>query len=224
MPEKFGDIIYTALKNHYDIKHEEFVVSFTSGKSLFEALIAVILSQNTNDKNAIKALSALKSELGEITPENILRIRDRLEDLLRPAGLQKNRAGTILKLAEIFSTKGYEDELRRKIQELPVEKAREILRSLPGVGDKTSDVILLMFFNKPVFPVDTHIRRITLRMGVVQSSSYNNISKFWLQNTSPENLLPLHLLLITHGREICKARKPLCESCPISEHCRRLGL
>lgn len=224
MSRKFGDIVYTALKTRYDIRQEEFVVSFTSRKSLFEALIAVILSQNTSDKNAIKALLALRSELGEITPENILRIRDRLEELLKPAGLQRNRSQILLKLAEIFSTKGYEDELRRKIEELPAERAREILRSLPGVGDKTADVILLMFFNKPVFPVDTHIRRITIRMGVVETSSYSNISKFWLQNTSPENLLPLHLLLITHGRETCKARNPLCERCPVAEHCRRLGV
>jgi len=215
-----GDLVCERLKSRYTIDLEEFVAPRLKGIPLFEFIVAVVLSQNTSDKNAWRAYSSLKSKLEEITPEKVLAMKlEELAEIIRPAGMHYVRARKLLELAKIFSERDVEKLVEETMRSNGIEEARRILLELPGVGFKTADVVLLMYFNQPVFPVDTHITRITLRLGFTRRRDYEEIRSFWMHSTSPGKYLELHLLLIEHGREICKARKPLCSECVLADIC-----
>ncbi len=216
-----GEEIYRELKKKYRINSNEFIVPRIKNKDLFEFIIGVVLSQNTSDKNAIRAYNNLVSSLETITPEKILMKKpEEIAFLIKPAGMHVQRAKRIIELAKIFSNKEFITELIDKIKNSSIEEGRKLLKNLPGVGEKTADVVLLMYFNKPVFPVDTHIRRITLRLGVVNKPSYEKISEWWMNELEKNHYLEAHLLLITHGRNTCKAKNPNCKNCPIIKYCK----
>jgi len=210
------------LRERYgSIDQTRFIAQYVKGRGLFEFTLAVILSQNTSDLNAIKAYEKLRELTGgDITPDKVLNTPlDELIEALKPAGLQNIRAQRIIELARFFNNSELVERLVKELVELPVEDARLKLMDLPGVGRKTADVILLMYFNKPSFPVDTHITRITKRLGVVNRVDYEAIRRFWMENLNPGEYLEAHLLLITHGRLTCKARKPVCKQCVIRDYC-----
>jgi len=218
---KIGDVIKRILDEEYKIDENEFTIFRVNRTSLFEFLIGVILSQNTSDRNAMKAFENLREKLGRITPHGIIEAgAERVSEWIKPAGMHRIRSQVILELARIFSNEGFEKNLIELIGKSDTDSSRKILLEFPGIGDKTADVTLLMFFGKPVFPVDTHIRRITKRLGYVEGGRYVEISRFWATNTSPQNYLTLHLLLITHGRRVCRAVKPQCINCPLLEYCQ----
>lgn len=215
-----GDIIYHRLVSVYQIDYDEFVAPRIRDRSLFEFLIAVLLSQNTNDKNAWRAYMSLKQALGEITPDIILsHTEDDIAELIKYAGMHHNRAKRIKELAMVFRETNIEETILNYIRSGQLDQARRVLLSLPGIGYKTADVTLLMHYGMPFFPVDTHILRITRRLGFVDRVDYESVSRYWLENTSPRNYLGLHLLLITHGRKTCKARNPRCNDCIIRDLC-----
>ena len=213
--------IIDLLSRKYKINPEEFIVNKVRGRPLFDMIVGVMLSQNTSDKNAMKALENLRKEFGD--PLDPCRIKDadqhRVEQLIRPAGMYRQRAMNILSLARLFCDRDFVKRLEEKIKYSNPLEAREILMKLPGIGIKSADVILNQYFGKPVFAVDTHIRRISLRLGVVESKSYRTISEWWMKNLPPEKYLLAHLLLITHGRRTCRARSPKCGECPIRDYC-----
>jgi len=218
---RIGDEVCKRLSQAYELDVENFIAPRLRGVPLFEFIVAVVLSQNTSDKNAWRAYENLKSKLGSITPEGILETGVKeLAELIRVAGMQFERARKIRRLAEIFSSENVEKRVEEAISRGDHGSAREKLLSLPGVGLKTADVVFLMYYGIPVFPVDTHITRITKRLGFVESSNYERIKSFWMENTTPSNYLQLHLLLIEHGRRTCKARRPLCEKCNVIDLCK----
>ncbi|MEM0005117.1 MAG: endonuclease III [Desulfurococcaceae archaeon] len=215
-----GDVIHRKLSEIYELKIDEYIAPKLRDQGLFELLVAVMLSQNTSDENAWKAYGNIVSKVGSITPEKVLSISvDELAELIKPAGMQYQRSRKIRDLATVFKSINPEQVVLDLISRGDYEEARRYLMSLPGVGPKTADVILLMKYGAPSFPVDTHITRITLRMGFITKRNYESIRRFWMENTTPKHYLSLHLLLITHGRKTCKARKPTCSSCVIREHC-----
>ena len=211
------------LRGRYAIRENEFIALklITSKSELFEVLVGIVLSQNTSDRNAIRAFSNLKRLVKNITPEALLRLPDEeLQYAIAPAGLYRRRAVMLKNLASTFLTQG--DYIAKKVSELDVEAARQLLLSLPGVGPKTADVVLLMYFDKPTFPVDTNIDRVSRRLGIVSSDArYEDIRRKFLELLGRETsvLRLMHLLLIQHGRETCKARKPLCDRCVVSDLC-----
>lgn len=216
MEETCGRIV-DELSRRYMIDSRRFI-GLLAGGNLFELLVAVVLSQNTSDRNAIRAFENLKGKLGVITPERVSSLSiGELAELIKPAGLHAQRARRIKGIAELL--KGRLQEFEAQIKGLDAVEAREVLKQLEGVGDKTADVILLVYFGKKVFPVDTHIKRVTQRLGFVKSGSYREISDFWSKCLPPEKYLEAHLLLIEHGRETCRARKPLCGECPLRDLC-----
>ena len=218
--------ILDLLRQRYgSIDISEFIATRIKSKSLFEFMIGVMLSQNTSDRNAIKAYESLKKLLNNsITATRVTEHSvEEIAEAIKPAGMHYQRARRIMELALMFKDHVYVEKLEKELRELPVEEARKKLIELPGIGVKTADVVLLMYFNKPTFPVDTHIARITKRLGYLERYDYESIRRFWMKVFKPSDYLEAHLLLITHGRRTCRARKPLCSGCVIREYCRTYG-
>ncbi len=110
------------------------------------------------------------------------------------------------------------------LAETPVDEALAYLTSLPGVGHKTASIVLLFCFNKGAFPVDTHVQRITQRLGVSRrNAGPEQIKRIWEELMPADTYYALHLDLIRHGRETCLARGPRCEACPLQDLCDYYG-
>ncbi|BEP16666.1 endonuclease III [Pyrofollis japonicus] len=185
-------------------------------KHPFAVLAAIILSQNTSDKNSIRAYMRLREEIG-VSPEDILRAPlERLKEVIRPAGLVNNKAMALKEAARRIIEAGGE----KILLEMPWRQLREFLLSIPGVGEKTADVFLQLVRRAPVFAVDTHAARIAKRWGLVhEKAGYKEISKALLEFFGPERSEEAHRLLIALGRTYCRARNPRCEECPLRDIC-----
>jgi len=189
-----------------------------SSNSVFEMLVSMVLSQNTSDKNTVKSVKSLREKF-VVTPENISKARlGELKKAIRHSGLYNVKARALKKLAKIVVEK-YEGRLE-VVFEKPLEEARRELMGLPGVGPKTADVMLLFAGGKPTFPIDTHVFRVSRRLGVIgEDDSYEEARRKLMQLFPRESYLKVHLLLIEHGRRTCRARRPLCRNCVLLEHC-----
>jgi endonuclease-3 len=183
-----------------------------------DVLLATLLSQNTSDRNSHRAFSNLKAlfpsweRLMEADPSEIA-------DSIRIGGLADLKAKRIK--AILGEIKRREGEISLDfLANWDVEDAMEYLTSLEGVGPKTAACVLCFAFGKPAFPVDTHILRISKRIGLIGSRDGPEKAQRILQEAiPPEIVYQLHMNMIAHGRRICKARKPACEICPLSYMC-----
>ena len=184
----------------------------------FKILVSTILSQRTSWINVKKAVERLEGKIG-ITPQSIVRADlESIKESIRVAGLYNMKSVRIREISKIIVEK-YGGDLGR-ILNLPLEDARKELLSLPGVGFKTADVILLFAANKPVFPVDTHIMRVSKRLGIVKGKpDYEKIRHAWEKTLPRGKYATAHILLILHGRNVCRSREPLCNECPITRFC-----
>ena len=181
-------------------------------------LVLTILSQNTTDANRDRAFSSLKdrfssfSRLAAADPGEV-------EDAIRPAGLAKAKAAAILSALSRLEKErgGYTLDFLRS---MPLEDARAFLTSFGGVGVKTANILLLFSFGFPAFPVDTHVFRVTKRLGLIPPATSPAKAALFLEPHVPAGThVPLHLNLIRLGRQICRPRNPLCPSCPLLEVC-----
>lgn len=185
--------------------------------SPFEALVAVVISQNTTVANERRALRRLREGVG-ITPETFADAPlEDLEEALRPAGLFRSKAGRLQEIARRLTAPDGPDLLALLRQ--PTERAREDLMALPGVGPKTADVVLNMVAGHPTFPVDTHIWRIATRWELTEGRAYEDVRESLERLVPPEGRREAHLSLIRFGRETCKAIRPRCPGCPVAAHC-----
>ncbi|MEM3765470.1 MAG: endonuclease III [Candidatus Bathyarchaeia archaeon] len=184
----------------------------------FETLIITIISQNTSDRNTEKAFEKL-SKTFPITPEALVKAEtSKIEECLKVAGLYRNKAKIIREVSKIMIEK-FGGKLETVLA-LPFEKARETLMMLPGVGPKTADVLLLFSANKPTIPVDTHVNRVSKRLGLAPADGdYESVRESLQRLYKPEDYLEVHILLILLGRRYCKAIKPLCKPCPVKMLC-----
>lgn len=187
-------------------------------KEPFETLIATIISQNTASKNTAKAFESLSKRF-EITPEVLANAKtSQIEECLKVAGLYKNKAKTIKQVSRIILERFH--GTLEPILSMPFEEARKALLQLPGVGPKTADVVLLFCSEKPTIPVDTHVNRISKRLGFAPNNGNYEVIRESLQYLyRPEDYLAVHVLLIALGRKYCKARNPLCKQCPLNLLC-----
>jgi len=190
----------------------------SSNRTPFETLVVTVISQNTSDRNTARAFENLSKRF-MVTPENLLKVSvEEIEEALRVAGLYRNKARILKKLAEIVVEK-FGGSLE-SIFRLPLEEARKILLALPGVGPKTADVLLLFCAKKPTFPIDTHIDRVSKRLGFVDGKAgYEEIRQKLQKLFDAKDYFSAHILLILLGRRFCKARQPLCYECPINALC-----
>jgi len=186
--------------------------------SSLDELISTILSQNTNDVNRDRAFKALTQRF-----PNWEAVRDaeplQVIDAIRGAGLANQKGLRIQKvLRDITDQRGILD--LDFLKDLEVEQAREWLLQFKGVGPKTAALVLLFSLQKPAFPVDTHIYRVSGRLGIRPAKLNADQAHSYLEGLfSPEWYFDLHLNLIRLGREICAARKPNCLICPLNHLC-----
>jgi endonuclease-3 len=183
-----------------------------------DELVSTILSQSTTDLNRDRAFEQLKARFGTWEAVCDGRVAD-IEAAIRVAGLSKQKAPRIkAALAFISATQG---ELTLDfLKTMPVDEARAWLTQMKGVGLKTASIILLFALDMPAFPVDTHVHRTTSRLGLIPPKTSAEKAHAILEAAlPPETYLDAHLNLIRLGREICQARKPACERCPLSHVC-----
>jgi endonuclease-3 len=177
-----------------------------------------VLSQATADRNSERAFRNLSKRF-PISPKNLAGARvEEIEAAIRVAGLYRNKSKVIKELSRLILEKfgGSLDF----IYSLPLEEARKTLIRLPGVGPKTADVILIFCAGKPTLPVDTHVNRVSKRLRLVPpDADYEGVRGALQSLYLPKDYLPVHLLLISLGRRHCKARNPLCKSCPVNMLC-----
>lgn len=195
-----------------------FPVEVWKPHSAFQTLVHTILSQNTNDRNSDAAMKRLRKRY-RITPTVLARAQ--VKDLIpciRSAGLYTTKAPRIIAVSRIIEQQ-YGGRLS-PILALPYERAKETLMELPGVGPKTADILLAFVAKNPVIPVDTHISRITKRLGIAPlKANYETVRTNLESLIAPKRRIPVHLSMIEFGRSICKAPRPKCFACPLNETC-----
>ena len=181
-------------------------------------LISAILSQNTSDVNRDRAWTRLKERFP--TWESVLAAdTTELAEAIRPGGLADIKAPRIQEaLREIKWERG---ELTLDfLAEMEVDEARRWLTSLNGVGPKTAAIVLLFSLGKPAFPVDTHVHRVSQRLGLIGPKTSREQAHEVLEALlPPEIYYTFHLNLIAHGREVCKPQQPRCAPCVLREQC-----
>ena len=184
----------------------------------FETLVVTIISQNTADINTERAFESLSKQF-EITPQALADAEtSEIEACLHVAGLYQNKAKAIKEVSKIVLEE-FGGSLA-PVLSLPVDEARKKLMELPGVGPKTADVVLLFSANQPTIPVDTHVNRVSKRLGLAPANGDYEAVRLSLQSLfEPKDYLAVHLLLIAHGRKTCKAQHPRCHQCPVYDYC-----
>jgi endonuclease III len=183
-----------------------------------EELILTVLSQHTSDVNAERAFEGLRAALP--TWDAVVRAPTRsVADAIRSGGLAETKAPRIQAiLREIEERRGAFD--LSYLAGLSDDEARAELMSLPGVGPKTAAVVLSFALGRDAMPVDTHVHRVTRRLGLVPPKISAERADRILHDLVPEGLrTPLHVALIRLGREICRAPTPRCRICPLKDIC-----
>ncbi|HQD19864.1 MAG TPA: endonuclease III [Bacillota bacterium] len=174
----------------------------------FELLIATILSAQCTDQRVNQITRRLFAEAS--TPQAMVALGvDRVRELIHGCGLHNNKAANIVATCQ---------QLLEKHQgEVP--SSREDLEALPGVGRKTANVVLSNAYGVPAIAVDTHVFRVANRIGLSAASTPEKTEKQLMAVIPRDRWSHSHHLLIFHGRNLCKARNPQCEQCPLAEHC-----
>ena len=177
-------------------------------RSNFELLVAVVLSAQATDVSVNKATAELYKIAN--TPEQILKLGvSKLKNHIKNIGLYNSKAKNVINLSKILL------EQHQGI----VPDNREQLEALPGVGRKTANVVLNTAFGQPTIAVDTHIFRVSNRTGIAPGKNVLQVEKKLLKFVPDEYKLNAHHWLILHGRYVCKARNPKCNSCKINQLC-----
>lgn len=177
-------------------------------KNAFTLLVAVVLSAQSTDKGVNKATKAL-FEIAN-TPQKMAALGlEELKNYIKTIGLYNNKAKNIIALSQTLVEK-YQGE---------VPADREALENLPGVGRKTANVVLNVWFDQPTLAVDTHVMRISHRLGFSNGKTPLAIEQDLLKVLPPEYVKNANHWLVLFGRYVCKAQKPDCANCPIAGFC-----
>ncbi|MEJ2554995.1 MAG: endonuclease III [Anaerolineae bacterium] len=181
-------------------------------------VVSTIISQNTSDVNRDRAFERLRARFAswEVVRDAPV---ETIEEAIRPAGLARQKAPRI-KGALQFITQERGELSLDFLKDLPVDEAKAWLTQIKGVGPKTAAIILLFSLGMPAFPVDTHVHRVTQRLGLIGPKVSAEKAHVILEDLLPADIYyPFHLNVIRHGREICHARNPKCEICPLQTLC-----
>lgn len=183
-----------------------------------DELVSTILSQNTNDVNRDRAFDALRTKFPAWEIVRDAKEKDVIE-AIRPAGLANQKGPRIQQVLRAITKERGSLQLDF-LADLPIEEARAWLTKFNGVGPKTAAIVLCFSLGKPAFPVDTHVFRVTGRIGLRPEKMTVEQAHPYLESVfPPETYYAAHLNIIRLGREVCNARKPLCLNCPINKLC-----
>lgn len=175
----------------------------------YTLLVAVVLSAQTTDKSVNKATAPLFKIVD--TPEKMVDLGEEgLLPYIKSIGLYKNKAKNVIGLSRML------------IEDFNsiVPDNRDDLMKLPGVGRKTANVVLNVIFNQPSMPVDTHLMRVSPKIGLAEGSNPVEIEESLLKRIPEKYLKNAHHWILLHGRYVCTARNPKCEECLISDLCK----
>jgi endonuclease III len=182
-------------------------------------LVLTILSQNTADVNSFRAFTALRERYASWA--DVLEApTEELADVIRPGGLAPTKSRRIQHvLAEVqAATHGSWD--LGLLGTMPLDEARAWLTGLPGIGRKTAAILLLFTFGRPVLPVDTHVYRVATRLGMLPPRTPMERAHDLLEEAlAAEEMYAFHVELIRHGRDTCRAPRPICGICPLTDVC-----
>ncbi len=183
------------------------------GRNPFRSLIATVLSHRTRDENTESASTKLLAKYP--TPEALAsaKISD-IQPLIREVGFWRVKARRVKEIARLLVS-----EFAGKVPD-----TYEGLLSLPGVGRKTAGCVLVFGFGRQALPVDTHVHRISNRMGLVKTKTPEQTEEALLKVFPPDRLAPVNGALVEHGKAMCRPISPKCDECAISNFCRRVGV
>ncbi len=197
-------------------------IEWITRRKAIDELVYTILSQHTSDVNSERAFANLMSEFGDFDS-----VADADEEeigiTIRSGGLSKSKAPRIKKvLNEIRAEVGSFD--LSFLSEIPMQNAKEWLMKFNGIGPKTAAIILCFSFQMPAMPVDTHIFRVSKRLGLIGKKITAEKAHDLLERVVPSaEVFQFHMFLIRHGRDTCKARRPSCDVCVLSHICPSFG-
>jgi endonuclease-3 len=216
--ERIGPIL-TRLADHYG-------QPVWSGARLdpVAELVLTVLAQNTADINSHRAFVALRAAY--LSWDAVLAApTDELEDVIRPGGLAPTKSRRIQQvLAEVHDATGGSWDLGF-LGTWPLEEAREWLVGLPGIGRKTASIVLLFAFGRPALPIDTHVYRVASRLGLLPPRTDLTKAHDLLEEVVPDDqMYAAHVLFIGHGRQVCRAPRPICGLCPLTDLCPYFAL
>lgn len=175
----------------------------------YELLVAVILSAQCTDKRVNQVTSELFKEFN--APEKMVMLsQDELENKIRSCGFFHNKAKHILDMSK--------DLIQKFGGKVPGEK--EKLLSLAGVGEKTANVVLAVGFNVPAIAVDTHVFRVSNRLGLANAKDVTKTQKQLEKALPKDKWIKFHYALVLHGRYVCKAQRPNCDGCELKDYCK----
>jgi endonuclease-3 len=181
-------------------------------------LVSTILSQNTNDTNRDVAFERLRArlptweEVRDSDAETVI-------EAIRPAGLA-NQKGPRIQEALRFITQERGELDIGFLADWPVDEAKAWLSDIKGVGPKTAAIVLLFSLGQPAFPVDTHVHRVTKRLGLISQRVSREKAHDALERlVAPGDYYAFHLNVIRHGRRVCTSRKPYCQVCRLRDLC-----
>lgn len=183
-----------------------------------DELVSTILSQNTNDVNRDRAFEALRAKFPSWEAVRDAKEKDVIE-AIKPAGLANQKGPRIQQVLKAITAERGALDLQF-LADMPIEDARNWLTKFNGVGPKTAAIVLCFSLGRPAFPVDTHVYRVTGRIGLRPEKMTVEQAHPHLESIfPPETYYAAHLNIIRLGREVCNARKPLCPQCPIKDLC-----
>jgi len=193
-------------------------VEFPECMPVLDELIATILAQNTTDANSDAAFDQLVRQFA--TWDAVRRAPvAAIAKAIRTAGLQQQKAARIKRILHTLQQRHGSLSLEF-LRTQPAAAAFTYLRSFLGVGPKTAACVLLFACRQPVLPVDTHVHRLSMRLGLVPPRTTAEKAHGLLARWVPaRHVLEFHVLLIRHGRQVCHARRPRCADCPLLDMC-----
>lgn len=194
----------------------------SAAKPPLEELIFTLLSQHTSDLNRDRAWAALRKRFPSWESAAAARTRT-IADVIRMGGLADSKAPRIKEvLREVRHREGgYTLERLRGMSD---DEVRHYLVSLPGIGPKTAACVLAFALGRPALPVDTHVHRLAIRLGLVAAKTDASRTQTALENlVPPRSRLATHVRLIAHGRTICTAQRPRCGECVLADLCPSAG-
>lgn len=187
-----------------------------------DELIYTVLSQNTSDANTVRSFTSLRERFPTWAAVRDAPV-EQVEQAIARGGLAHSKAPRIKAILQALSVGGGGPQLSA-LGAMDDPSAIEYLTALPGVGPKTAACVLLFALGRPVMPVDTHVHRVARRLGIIPSTvSAEAAHPLLTELAGPQNVYPLHMELVWHGRRVCRARRPSCETCVLRGICPSAG-